>query len=144
MDINIIKASEKDLEEFITLYAKYFNDENDDFPLENVRKRLNQIYTMNDSIFLLAKHNDNILGGITGYLDWFETPVLHIVEILVLKEYQNNNIGTLLIQEIEKRAKTLGATSIYLETLNDEKHENFYIRNGFITNTNLIYKYKKI
>ena len=69
MDINIIKASEKDLEEFITLYAKYFNDENDDFPLENVRKRLNQIYTMNDSIFLLAKHNDNILGGITGYLD---------------------------------------------------------------------------
>ena len=52
-----------------------------------------------DSIFLVAKHNDEIVG----FADiWKAIDVMHLMDIVVAKKYRQKNIASLLLNKIIK------------------------------------------
>lgn len=143
MKIEILQ--EADLHTFSPFYANYFNMEGDQWSEERAYRRLHQMWSVEDSICLKAIKNNTIQGILMGYLNWFDqAPLLHIFEILVLKNSQHQGIGLKLLQEAESIAKAKGATAATLETLDDELHENFYRKGGYHTNSHLVFKKKKL
>ena len=75
----------------------------------------------------IAKEDDKIVGLITGHSYYSE---VHIGDIIVLEEYRNNNIGTKLVEKVEKYYKDKGFENINLTTYKFQAPE-FYKKCGF-------------
>lgn len=143
--MTIGQLTENDIQNFAALYRDYFNADGDAWSFERAYKRLHQMWSIEDSIGLKAMLEDRICGILLGYLDWFDDgPCFHILEVLVLKEFQSRGIGSALVKEAERIAKFRGAAASTLETLNDEAHERFYGRLGYTTRENLACKVRKL
>ena len=141
--MKIEALQEADLYAFAPLYADYFNAEGDKWTNELAYRRLHQMWSIEDSICLKAIEDNTIQGILMGYLNWFDqAPLFHIFEILVLKNSQNQGNGSKLLQEAESIANAKGATAVTLESLDDELHENFYGKAGYLTNSHLLFKKK--
>ena len=103
------------------------------------------MWSIEDSVCLKVLQEDRICGILMGCLDWFDDgPCFHILEVLILKEYQCRGVGSALMQEAERIAKSKGAAVAVLETLNDEQHEHFYGRLGYATRKDLVTKVRKL
>ncbi|MGB6544725.1 MAG: N-acetyltransferase [Candidatus Acidiferrales bacterium] len=76
-----------------------------------------------------------IEGGIAGFLiAGREEAQAHIITIDVAPEHRRRGVGTLMIEEIERRLAALGATEINLETADgNEAGTAFWIRHGYRT-----------
>lgn len=75
----------------------------------------------------IAKEDDKIVGLITGHSYYSE---VHIGDLIVLEEYRNNNIGTKLVEKVEKYYKDKGFENINLTTYKFQAPE-FYKKCGF-------------
>lgn len=143
MYIEIIE--EKELHDIAKAYMGYFNEEGDSWSFDHAYKRLHQMWSIDDSLCLKAMEGNEVTGILMGYFEWFDDgPYFHVFEILILRQYQKMGIGTALLNEAEQIAKEKGATIATLEALNDEQHEHFYGKLGYITKPNLAYKMKKL
>lgn len=139
------QLTEYDIQGFAASYRDYFNADGGRWSSERAYKRLHQMWSIEDSICLKALLEDRICGILLGYLEWFDDgPCFHILEVLVLKEYQCCGVGSALMKEAEHIAESEGATAAMLEALNDEAHEHFYSRLGYTTRNNLVSKVRKL
>ena len=59
---------------------------------------------------------DKLIAGVDACMTAFK--ILYVSTVFVDEDYRNNKIGTLLMKEVENRARTLGANMIRLDTFN--------------------------
>lgn len=100
--------------------------------LSNLVAGLEKIPT---AYILLAQDKDRYVGFaicFVGFSTFKAKPLINIHDIGVLKEYRNQGVGILLMEEIEKKAKLLGCCKITLEV--QERNNSarvFYKKSGF-------------
>lgn len=80
------------------------------------------------AVTLLAKRNDQPIGGITGdaYWGW-----LHIEWFFVVKEERGSGLGTQLFRQLEEWGRAAGVQRIRVETFSFQALP-FYERQGFV------------
>jgi predicted N-acetyltransferase YhbS len=144
MEYNVLKVT--DIEKVIPLYIEYYNEQEDSEWTEGtVYKRIHQVVTREDSYGLILSDGNSIVGFAMGYFEQYDDGKAYdLVEIVISHKYQRKGIGTSFMQELEKRVKELGAFLIQMQSVNDEKHNNFYGNLGYNDCKNLILKSKVI
>ncbi len=117
-DIDIISPS----------YMAYFNDhEGAKWTLANVRRRLGQLIDRVDTLGLIGKDGNDLVGFAVGQLEQFDDGlVFDLNELFVASEYQGKGNGSRLLGNIEELARKEGAFRIQLIAGNDARHRHFY------------------
>lgn len=144
MDYQILTA--RDIDALIPLYIGYYNEcEGGEWTPETVRGRLRPIVTREDSFGLVQTQDGEITGFACGYFEQFDDGKAYdLIEIVVWKKYQSRGFGTALLNELEKRAKAMGAFMVSLQAVNDERHHRFYGRLGYQNCGNFVIKVKEL
>lgn len=144
MEFYVLKVT--DIEKVIPLYIEYYNEQEDaEWTEDTVFKRIHQVVTREDSYGLILKDGNTTIGFAMGYFEQYDDGKAYdLIEIVISHEYQRKGIGTSFMKELEKRVKELGAFLIQLQSMNDEKHNNFYENLGYKDCQNLILKLKGI
>lgn len=105
-----------------------------DLQLEDIESRLNEYdkkhitYEMSGSIRIGVLDNNNLIAGADACMTAFK--ILYVSTVFVDDNYRGNKIGTLLMNEVEKRANLLGANMIRLDTF-DWQGRDFYRSLGY-------------
>ena len=95
------------------------------------------IFHMNEDLFIVALDDDRIIGYIVGEIEIMgrkESPKKagHVLNIAVRGEYQGKGVGTMLLDEVEKRFRTKGANIAYLEVReSNENAQKIYRHRGY-------------
>ena len=85
-------------------------------------------YKISGSIRIGIKDGDKLIAGADACMTAFR--ILYVSTVFVHEDYRKNKIGTLLMNEIEKRAKLMGANMIRLDTFNWQGRD-FYHSLGY-------------
>ncbi|MEG2289394.1 MAG: GNAT family N-acetyltransferase [Clostridium sp.] len=105
-----------------------------DLQLEDIERCLYEYdkkhitYEMSGNIRIGVLDNNNLIAGADACMTAFK--ILYVSTVFVNENYRNNKIGTLLMNEVEKRAKELGANMIRLDTF-DWQGKDFYHSLGY-------------
>jgi GNAT superfamily N-acetyltransferase len=83
---------------------------------------------------LIAKEGDEVIGYITIICD---SGVAQIEPLMVDPDKKGQGIGSDLLQEAEKIAKEKGIHKIWLETGEDWKAKEFYLKHGYTVRADL-------
>lgn len=106
----------------------------DDTQVEDIENRLYDFdkkyitYEVPGSIRIGVIDNDKLIAGVDATMTAFK--ILYVSTVFVDESYRNYKIGTLLMEEVEKRAKFLGANMIRLDTFNWQGRD-FYHSLGY-------------
>jgi [ribosomal protein S18]-alanine N-acetyltransferase len=78
------------------------------------------IYYMNQDLFLVATHDDTIIGYTVGEIETMgkksdQKKAGHILNIAVKPEYQGKGVGTILLDKIERLFTEHRVNAVYLE-----------------------------
>lgn len=73
-------------------------------------------YRLDGCVQIGIELNGKLIAGLNAYMSSFK--VLYVATVFVDAEYRRKGYGKVLIQEMEKRAKKLGANTIRLDTFN--------------------------
>lgn len=139
----IRRMTREDIPAVVPIYLDYYNKNGFSWTEKQATRRIRQVITMQDSLCLLAEENGLPVGFAMGYLEQYDDLLAYdLCELLVEQQYQNRGIGTWLMQHLEAEALAHGAGLFQLSAVNDEMHEHFYGKLGFLTATTLILKYK--
>ena len=134
---------QKDIERVIPLYIEYWNSTGDNWTPEITYKRIWQVVGSPDSLSILAFSGAEVIGFAMGRFETFyDLTGYNLVEIVVAKAHQNKGLGTIIMQELERRVKALGGKMIHLDAVNDDSHEHFYTKLGYKNVTNFKAKTK--
>ncbi|MCF0147767.1 MAG: GNAT family N-acetyltransferase [Clostridium sp.] len=105
-----------------------------DLQLEDIERRLSDYdknhikYEMSGSIRIGVLDNNVLIAGADACITAFK--ILYVSTVFVNEDYRNKRIGTLLMNEIERRANILGANIIRLDTF-DWQGRDFYLSLGY-------------
>ncbi len=124
--IVIKKSNHKELKEAIDNKLSQFNREKCQW-LRNNSSIDQKEYEENEHNFFVYV-NDKLVGGAIGYIkyNWYFLDLLYIDD-----EYRGQDIGTELINRIEKLARKEKLVGIRMETW-DFQARGFYEKNGYI------------
>lgn len=138
--MNYKVMTESDVAEIATLYMDYYNSHEDGcWKQEKAYKRIHQMVTIEDSMYLIQRDDENnITGFVIGYFkEYDDISVYYLEEIVIFAVYQNQGYGKQFLHEIEKRILEYVAEHIELTSVNDEHHMHFYTGFGMYAATNL-------
>ena len=102
--------------------------------LESIEDRLSAFdeqyitYKLDGSIQIGIEEDGKIVAGLDACMTAFK--ILYVSTVFVEEAYRRKGYGTRLIQEMEKRAKELGANTIRLDTFSWQGKE-FYEALGY-------------
>ncbi|SHE94378.1 GNAT family N-acetyltransferase [Clostridium fallax] len=145
MDFREIKIS--DIETLTIIYVDTFNSPpwNDKWTVETASKRLKQMINCEDFYGILAYENDLIYGMILGSEEQFYNgAIFNIKEFCVKNEMRSKGLGTIILNEFEKRLKEKGISEIILLTSKEDKTEGFYHRRGLKSHEKMVLMCKKL
>lgn len=135
----------EDIDLVLPLYIEYYNKYEDSCWTEaTAKKRINQVFTIDDSFSLIMiDDNDVVCGFVMGYFKQYDDIVGYTLEeIIISYQYQNKGFGSILLETLESKVKENGASCIELQAVNDEMHEKFYGKAGFSNVRNFVMKAK--
>lgn len=133
----------EDIDLVVPLYIDYYNAQGDAWTPQIVHRRILQVLGSPDSLCLLALEGENVVGFAMGRFEQFyDLMAYNLVEILIGGPYQNRELGTQLMQELERQVKAAGGSLIQLMAVNDDSHNRFYGRLGYQNTTTLVSKGK--
>lgn len=81
-------------------------------------------YKINGNISIGILHNGTVIAGLDACMTAFK--ILYVSTVYVDEKYRRKGYGKALIEEMEKRAKALGANTIRLDTFSWQGKE-FYL-----------------
>lgn len=102
--------------------------------LEQIENQLSEYdmshitYRMDGSIQIGIEENGKIVAGLAACMTAFK--ILYVSTVFVEESYRRKGYGKLLMEEMEKRAKELGANTIRLDTF-DWQGKKFYEALGY-------------
>lgn len=146
MEIKIRKAKMDDVKDMQNFMFHLMNDELINYmPTNKVSwaksKKANEYFTNRvkntDELAIIAEYDDEKIGYLSGYIVnklFYRTESKFGIlgDMFVLKEYRNKKIGTKLITEFKKWAKSKGAKVLRIEAYSaNKKALKFYRRHGF-------------
>ena len=82
----------------------------------------------NIPIHYVIKENDTIIAGICASI--YTWKIMHIDLLFVEKAYRTQNLGSLLLRQVEKEAKIMGVTLIHLSTF-EFQAKDFYVKHNY-------------
>lgn len=85
-------------------------------------------YRLEGSVNIGIERDGRLIAGLNGYMTAFK--ILYIDTVFVAEEYRRQGVGTELLKEAERRAETLGANIIRLDTFNWQGR-GFYKKLGY-------------
>ena len=138
---------QKDIDLIAPMYASYFNlYEDASWTVDTAKRRLKQLLFREDSVSLIQFKNNEISGFSVGQLVQFDDGlVFELIEIIVFKEFQGQELGSQLLMAIEEQAKLLGAFRIQLFAADDDLHNHFYnVKHSYKNATNNLWKTKTL
>ncbi|RNB92309.1 GNAT family acetyltransferase [Brevibacillus fluminis] len=92
-------------------------------------ERLRHKLERDPELFLVAIHEEQIVGAVMGSYDGRRGWVNHLA---VDPSYQGNQLGKIIMAELEKRFKSIGCEKVNLLIERDnEAVQGFYEKNGF-------------
>lgn len=135
----------QDLDSVINKYIIYHNGEGGKWTYDLAKRSLEQTF-LTPYFYGIGLYNElELVGFAMGCFKQYDDILLYYLEeILVFKEYQNNGLGTKILEELESLVKKQGAQKIDLSTTYEEEHQRFYSRLGFKKSDFLIPMYKRI
>jgi len=121
----------EDLVKLIKLYENVFEMNPFPYPSYDYLKKL----LKNDKIiFIVAKFEDEIIGGLTAHelaSTYFESNEVYVYDLAVHQDFQRKGIGTKLIEELKKISCNKGDKEIFLQADIDDKYAiEFYNKIG--------------
>jgi aminoglycoside 6'-N-acetyltransferase I len=131
---NIISIKNEHILKCSELYIKVFNAEpwNDKWTLGTAHKRLNDIYDSPNFEGVIYADYGQVKGAIFGnYEQFYDGIHYNLREMFISNELQGTGIGSKMLNELEKRLKGLGVTTILLFTSKGNKTSTFYLKNNF-------------
>lgn len=112
--MNIIDLTETQVEDIETRLEEY--DEN------------YITYKMDGNIQIGVEDNGKLIAGLDACITAFK--ILYVSTVFVDENYRRKGVGEMLIREMEKRALTMGANAIRLDTFNWQG-KDFYEALGY-------------
>lgn len=85
-------------------------------------------YKLNGTISIGIMKDSKIIAGLDACMTAFK--ILYVSTVYVEEAYRRKGYGKMLIEEMERRAKLLGANTIRLDTFNWQGKE-FYLSMGY-------------
>ena len=136
--------TETDIDRVVLLYIDYYNTHEDgQWTRETSYKRIHQVWSREDSLCLILESGETPIGFAMGYFEQYDDLMAYdLIEIVIAHGYQNQGIGSFLMDEIEHAVKKLGGAMIQLQAVNDAMHERFYGKLGYKNATNFVLKTK--
>jgi len=137
----ISKLNETHLKECSLIYVDTFNEEpwNDNWDEVSAFNRLNEIYKTPGFIGFVVIDNGKLLGAVLGHLEtWFEGYMYNLKEMFIKKSEKGNGVGSKLFRHLEDDLKNHEVTSISLFTSKGDLTERFYLKNGCVTEDDMI------
>ena len=105
--------------------------------------RMYQVLSTQDAYALLLEENGKALGFAMGYFKQYADIVGYTLEeILIIRERQNQGLGSFLLRELERRVKEKGAACIELQAVSSPLHEHYYGKSGYHNAKNFVMKVK--
>ena len=133
-DYYIRLANKNDIQEIIELiktsFVKY--QENINYAIAPMNENYDDILNdlSNKYVFVMIKDN-KIVGSIRLTI---KDNIGRLSRLCIDSNYQNQNLGTVLLKYVEHYAEKLGVTTIGLTTLDGVSYlEHYYIKNGYKT-----------
>lgn len=116
--IKVKVLSSEDIEEFIQL-IRVFEDvfEMKNFSLPD-RKHLQGLLAKPDFIVLVAMSDDQVIGGLTGYVlsQYYSLqPLAYIYDLAVDTKYQRQGVGKKLIVEMNRYCSDMGFEEVFVQ-----------------------------
>lgn len=106
----------------------------DEKQVDEIEEKLNQFdeehikYRLEGNIQIGIKEDGKLIAGLDACMTAFK--ILYVSTVFVEEKYRRKGYGTELMQEMEKRAKELGANLIRLDTF-DWQGKEFYQALGY-------------
>ncbi len=137
---------QNDLDHLAKMYKEYYNHVDQAiWTYDRAFRRVEQILTMKDAHCIIQYNEIEITGLVLGYIKTYDDiDVYHLEEILIFHKYQNQGLGTLLMEKTIELAKEKGASRMQLDSVNDEMHDHFYAKFDFQDAKNLVIKGKQL
>jgi GNAT superfamily N-acetyltransferase len=144
LEIVYRKMKETDIEKVLPIYINYYNGrEGGLWTNRTAYKRIHQVWSREDSYCLIFVCNKALIGFAMGYFEQYDDLTAYdLVEIVIACEYQNKGIGADFMRKLEWQVKSMGASLIQLEVVNDKMHNHFYSKLQYKNCNNLILKSK--
>ncbi len=143
--MHIFEMDLDDIKDGLPLYIEYYNNhEGNCWTEETARKRIHQVLSIEDSYSIMMKTDDGEAAGfVVGYFKQYDDIIGYTLdEIIISSANQGKGLGSVLLQEIERRAKEEGASCIELQAVSDAMHERYYGKAGYKNAVNFTMKVK--
>lgn len=136
--------AESDISLVVPLYIEHYNTYEDGaWAPETTCKRIQQVWSREDSMCMILEQRNELIGFVMGYFEQYDDiQAYDLVEIVIAHEHQGKGIGTQFMGLIEAKVKELGGTMIQLQAVNDDMHNNFYGKLNYQNCNNLVLKSK--
>lgn len=132
--VKYLKLNVNNLEELvklIKLYENVFEMEPFQYPSYDYLKK---ILKNENTIFAVAKYEEEIIGGLTAHelaSTYFEANEVYVYDLAVHQDFQRKGIGTRLIEELKKISCNKGDKEIFLQAdVGDDYAIDFYKKIG--------------
>ena len=145
--MKIEKLLESHLKECTNIYIDTFNSEpwNDRWNEKTAYKRLVDIYNTPGFYGLVVIEDNEVKAAVLGNLEqWYEGYMYNLKEMFVKNNEKRSGIGSKLMKELEILIKEMDAKYISLLTIKGDLTEKFYLKNGLLTQEDMIMMYKEI
>ena len=120
-----------DLIQLIELYKKVFEEHTENQVSE---KYLSTLLKNQSIIFLVAKHGDTVVGGLTAHVlpsVHFESSEVYLYDLAVDNAFQRQGIGTALVSELKKYCCENNYKELFVQADFEDKHAlDFYRKIG--------------
>lgn len=134
-----------DIPSVLPLYIDYYNRcEGGCWTEETAAKRIGQVLKIDDAYSLIMKEDGGaVIGFAMGYFKQYDDIVGYTLEeIVIAADRQDHGLGSLLLQELERRVRDKGAACVELQAVKDDMHEKFYGKASYRDARNFVMKVK--
>ena len=136
MAVTIKKLEVSDLDDFTALVHVFENV----FEVQPLSApdpaRLGELLTRQDFIALVARAEQEVVGGLTAYLlpQYYPVkPHVYLYELAIIPDFQRQGIGRQLVDELLRYCHQIGAGEVFVQAEAIDKHAiEFYRTTGGI------------
>ena len=143
--MKIRKATSKDYKQIANLMNEEFSRPpfNEKSNLNAILKSIKFFHKIGN--INLAVENKEIVGVVVFKQEqYWEGPAILIEDLAIRRDFQKKGIGTLLMKDLEKRAKKKKINSIYFLTHKKSSAIIFYKKLGYKQSKNTVFFRKKL